>query len=549
MHAASTQFGRRDFFLAALLACTLIVSGSFRIDGSICGICHDDAIYVATAKSLAEGHGYRLINLPGSPPQTKYPVLFPAAMALLWSAWPQFPDNLILLQGLSLVCGGAVAGGSYLYGIRFGYFSRPVAFAAGLFCATTPIFIAFSTVTMSEMPFGLLFLLALWRTDAVLRSPDARPGFGDGLLLALPFLCRSIGIVVLPVALIAFVLARRRCGRAALGMFAGVLPWVIWSKAASPPQANDAVLNYYTDYFGWWLSFGLADPFHLISANIFRLVISVAALPFEGGFKPLFDIGGPVLSATLSAVGLLALFPAARDLTRGRMLPIALLAYFLVVLVWPWPPPRFVVPVLPLTTAYMLRSIAEVSWLPLPQRARLVACWTACCLLVGANVLLFAHYCQTRYRLGPSQPELGAAPGARLEYETMLAWLSVHTESADIIASGSDPMIALYTGRQAFYPIVCPPQALFDTGADNEEPFQGLEESLRALEVYRPRYLALMPNFHGEGYVRRWLRALIRRYPDQVIPVYRGDDPRFVIYELRYPFPDMELAVESSTPG
>ena len=37
-----------------------------------------------TARSLAEGHGYRIISLPGSPPQTKYPILFPHLLSLPW---------------------------------------------------------------------------------------------------------------------------------------------------------------------------------------------------------------------------------------------------------------------------------------------------------------------------------------------------------------------------------------------------------------------------------------------------------------------------------
>jgi hypothetical protein len=536
MSAAPNPLDRRDALLAAVLACTLLTAGSLRLDRAICGICHDDAIYVLTAKSLAEGRGYRLINLPDSPPQTKYPVLYPAALAALWTAWPRFPDNLILLQGLSLACGAAVAGGSYHYGVRFGYFTRPVAFGAGLLCATTPIYIAFSTVTMSEMPFGFLFLLALWRADGLLHTPDARPGFGDGVLFALPFLCRGIGIAFLPAVLLAFGRARRPRWRVTAGMLAGVLPWVVWVAAARLTQGSDEVLGYYTDYFGWWKSFGLAEPLRLVCGNIFRLVISVAGLPLEGGFKPLFERGGLLLTLALSVTGLMGLFPAGRDLTRGRLLPLALLAYAAIVLAWPWPPPRFVVPLLPLPTAYLLRAISNVQWPDALRRTRLVAGYAGCGVLVAANVIVFADNCQTRYRVGPTQPELGAEPGPWAEYDAILAWLRGHTQPGDVIASGTDPLIALYTGRQSFYPIVCPPQALFDSAVDTDEPFPGLDESVRTLEKYRPRYLALMPNFHGETYVRRWVRALSRRYPGRVRTVYQGGDPRFTVHELCYPF-------------
>src|SRR5918993_349835 len=47
------------------------------------GYYHDDAIYVVTAKALAEGRGYRHLHLPEEPVQTKYPVVLPALLALV----------------------------------------------------------------------------------------------------------------------------------------------------------------------------------------------------------------------------------------------------------------------------------------------------------------------------------------------------------------------------------------------------------------------------------------------------------------------------------
>ena len=38
---------------------------------------HDDCLYFVSAKSLADGGGYRIASLPGEPPQTKYPPLYP----------------------------------------------------------------------------------------------------------------------------------------------------------------------------------------------------------------------------------------------------------------------------------------------------------------------------------------------------------------------------------------------------------------------------------------------------------------------------------------
>ena len=41
------------------------------------GDLHDDSLYYVSAKSLADGGGYRIESLPGEPSQTKYPPLYP----------------------------------------------------------------------------------------------------------------------------------------------------------------------------------------------------------------------------------------------------------------------------------------------------------------------------------------------------------------------------------------------------------------------------------------------------------------------------------------
>src|SRR5580765_4929334 len=53
------------------------------------GMFHDDGVYLVTAKSLATGHGYRIVSLPGEIAQTKYPILFPALLAAVWKVSPQ----------------------------------------------------------------------------------------------------------------------------------------------------------------------------------------------------------------------------------------------------------------------------------------------------------------------------------------------------------------------------------------------------------------------------------------------------------------------------
>jgi len=57
------------------------------------GLWQDDAVYVVTAMSLADGQGYRHLEMPHQPLQTKYPPLFPAMLAGVMALWRDWPAN------------------------------------------------------------------------------------------------------------------------------------------------------------------------------------------------------------------------------------------------------------------------------------------------------------------------------------------------------------------------------------------------------------------------------------------------------------------------
>ena len=54
----------------------------------------DDSIYLSSAKALAQGQDYVIPSFPGTPRQTKYPILYPYLLSWIWKLNPVFPDNL-----------------------------------------------------------------------------------------------------------------------------------------------------------------------------------------------------------------------------------------------------------------------------------------------------------------------------------------------------------------------------------------------------------------------------------------------------------------------
>src|SRR5437773_12063334 len=84
---------------APLLAAALaIAAGLVAVNNLPVGGFFDDAFYVILAKSLATGHGYRNLNLPGAPLATHYPPGYPLFLAALWRIGPAFPANLVLFK-------------------------------------------------------------------------------------------------------------------------------------------------------------------------------------------------------------------------------------------------------------------------------------------------------------------------------------------------------------------------------------------------------------------------------------------------------------------
>jgi hypothetical protein len=520
----------RDKLIVATLFFLALVLGYGRMVPEVCGAFHDDGIYVATAKALAQGQGYRLIFLPDSPIQTKYPILYPALLAVVWKLWPSFPENLLLMKWLSLLCGAATISLSYLYFLRFGYFSRSIAGISGLVCATSPIFLYCSTQTVSEIPFALLVILALWSFEAQMEKPVIK-GTGQfflGVLLALPFLCRSVGVTLVVAALLIQYYRGRTLRWLALGMAAVMLPWFIWMAAGLGGWNQDPVTGYYTDYVSWWGAMGWVMAFRIIWHNLLNILIASAAMSLEGLNAILQSInlwGWLSLTFFLGAIPLVAL---TIKLRTWRLLPFFIIFYLLLILVWPWPPNRFLVPILPFLLAYFLEGSSNFISRGKIKKFLLLPLGL---LLVATNLALLYQHGQEIEKFHYPYPSLHENPASWASYQDIFQWLKTHSQPDDVIASMEDPMIFLYTGRRAIRPFKITP-GLLGYG-DDLETYGSPEDLFKTLKAYQVRYLVKFPIFSfNRDLINDVISRMQHRYPGSLNQVYSGKDNRFVIFEL-----------------
>lgn len=531
----SNRLQRRDAVVATALATIVLIAGVCRIVVGVCGVYHDDAIYVSTAKALSQGDGYRLINLPSAPIQTKYPVLYPALLSIVWRLWPRFPDNLLAMQELTLLAGAAAVAVAYLYLVRFGYFSRRVAAASGLLCATAPFPLYISTQTLSEAPFALLVLLAVWTLEcqARRRSSSRLSELVLGVVLGLPFLCRSIGVALVPAALFVLYRTRHRIRWVMCGLAGVMLPWVLWSSAGWGVWRQDPVDGYYADYAGWWTSSGLPFLKQVILSNLVVALSASASLGLEGLSTALGQVASALSFVLFATLGLLLWISVFRQLRTHLVLPCFLIACFLPILLCPWPPHRFLVPVLPLLLAYLVSIISALLG-PLLRIHRIELLSLACVgVAIAANVLLQHRHYELSRRTGYPYTGIPAEPVTWRSYEDVFEWLRTHAQPEDVVASGFDSMIYLYTDLRAFRPFTPCAASLF-YGA-KLPPVGTSDDLVETLRIHQPRYLVQLPlpGFSEDEPFAELVGELHREYPEWLTTAYQSDDRRFVVFELR----------------
>lgn len=525
----------RDAWIGLGLTLLVMVTGSTRLARGVCGVYHDDAIYVSTAKSLADGDGYRLTGVPGSPRQTKYPILYPAILAVVWRAFPTFPDNLWWMQCLSLATGSATVALAYLFLVRSGYFSRPIAVLAGFSCAVSSGYLFFCTLTMAEATFALAFVTALWAVEGQAGHPvpNRRAETVVGILTAVPFLLRTIGAPLVPVAL--WLLYRRghRLRWYLAGMSVVVLPWIVWSLTAWGSWDRNPVDGYYTDYLGSWTATGTHLLGRVVAVNAMAIVLGTGELCL-GGLMCLMSERLPGLLSLIAVLlpGLIACIAVVWRVRERRVLPWAIGSYLGVVLLWSWPPDRFLMPLLPYLAAYLYGGSAAILRHFLPDHAirRVGAVFLVC--LLGANLQVVMQQGRLLHDTGYPRLKVTDHSLRWSSYEDVFAWLVRHTEADAVLASGLDSMLSLYTGRQAYRPFVYCPDKLFY--GDSSEPLITVPQLADILQSHKTDYLVQlpMPDYSEEQGYHATLAQLRTEFPQWLRPVYQGADVRFVIYQL-----------------
>lgn len=405
----------------------------------------DDMVYYVSAKSLAEKGSYRLLHLPGEPPSTKFPPLWPAWLSLAWRIEPRFPENLVVAKWLSWLLVPFYLGGICWWFLNLALRRWETAMLL-VFVGSAPLFLHLAGSFMSEILFGLL----LFAVVALSRDPSCeKRALAAGFTSGLCFLTRTAGLALLPgVAAWYWWLGQRRQAAAFLaGMAPAILGWTLWSSNHRPADL-DVSLAYYFGYNDSLQTVGtLAERVQMVGQN-------AAALPLQVGRNLIFYAGSEVLPTYLvHLVGLVALVGAAQlGFTAYTGFAVCLLA---MLSCWTYPPmERLVFPLLPLAAVGFYRSLkkgCEVFLTAVRKAEFLAKAIGASGLLAIAGVLVFALHSQIE--LLSSYPELmQQAQIWRKKKEEVYQW--IQGQPAAFWIATTDGELYLYTGQKAvsFHP-------------------------------------------------------------------------------------------------
>jgi len=315
----------------------------------------DNYWYMLLGDSLRTGDGYRDLWLPSMPAHTRYPPVYPAALAILGL----LSNSALLFKLLSVVLTtGVVALVFKLAKERTS--DGELALMAGALAAATPILVEYSHWVLSEPAFTFLLMVALYAFTKDGEGKSTRLlGLGTAAAI-LAGLTRSAGYPLILAVAIALA-ARRSWKRCAIFLGATVLVMGAWWLRNRMAVSGDLP-------YSQWILF--RDPYQpelgtVTTTELFVRffenvkVYTLSVLPRSLGGRDL-SVGMASTYGVLMAIPILV--GAFRQIKKLGVAELFFVFYMGLVLLWPqaWSDQRLLLPALPVVIILLLEGLAWI---------------------------------------------------------------------------------------------------------------------------------------------------------------------------------------------
>lgn len=435
----------------------------------------DDGLYFTAAKSLAEGHGYRILSVPGEPYQTKYPPLYPLLLAVAWKIDPVFPHNLGIAVAVNWILWLMFLSIAFLF-IRSCGLRRQARWAAWALIAISPMCAYIGLHLLSETLFSALLFAALLCAE---RSPSSRNAILSSMLAGLlggaAYLTRSAALPLLLAAPPVY-LWRKQYARA-ISFFSAMAPfiagWAIWTGSHRTP-ASDPLWLYYTDYLGFY-------RLNVQPADLPRLFVT-SLPPFINAVSgSIFLSAGLLLGSCFSLLSIIGTVRLIRD-RRFTIIGLFAIGYSAEVLLWNFRPTgRALYPLAPLVAAGFVYETCRVIRLfaSFAEKRRGGNLIHIAGRLIAATVILVFLF---KTLEDTSQKVPGALMWHRAIFESRNAaymWINTNIPYSNDFAAYNDTGLYLYTGRHSYRKEASTRSALYGDLAARERPITDLSAFAR----------------------------------------------------------------------
>jgi 4-amino-4-deoxy-L-arabinose transferase-like glycosyltransferase len=459
--AAMRKLSSRQIRLIKFTCIGLTVAVYFlRLDSNV-GLMIDDSWYVLLAKSIAEGHGYHLIN--STAPQTLplYPPGFPAILSFIWSFNPNFPNNVIAMKLVSLAA--LALTWKLLWQLHRQYFqaSEVMCWLTTTAVMLTPLLVYYATSTlMSECVFLLLQTLVMmlyWKAES--GRNQWKLIFAIGSIVGVAALIRIAGMALVLAAGLIFLL-RKKFAAAALIFFLGFLPVGIWSiySLQSAPPAPEERSNYIAN--NYLFHFLRSDENNLRSPNVTATefarrvshnVIELSSSSFGQLFVPLLNpkrsTAGMLLSCFITLILLIGIVQAIRS--RIDFTEIYFVISLVLILGWAFSPTRFLVVLMPILLQYFSSGIGWLAGKFQWQKANFQL--IAISILLAGFVVIHFTMLAAKYDVGAGLKNKFAMFEQQRNLEEIIQWTKQNIPADEVIATDVPALIFLHTNHRTVH--------------------------------------------------------------------------------------------------
>jgi len=407
------------------------------------GVFQDDAIYVTLAKALASGEGFRMINMPGAPHATHFPPGYPLLLAALWKVFPSFPDNIVIFKFVNALFLAATAVGTYRFS-RTRLALGPVGASVAALVGTISVVVLVVTgVVLSEPLYMALMLPTLLVAERAAEDGEMRSAAGAGALIGVLALVRTVGVFMLPAALIVLLLRRRMRSAAVLLVVAMlfIAPWQMWVSAYQGEMPAAFVGKY--GAYGPWLAAG----YHAGGIPFARAVLEKNANELFG-FLGYITLPVPPVTPRLVSLGVVLAMIGVAAATLWRRVPVTLVflgGYAAVILAWPFEPTRFALVWWPVIAGLFIAGARSTwAWRPVASGTRALRFVT-----LGAVAVVAVGYASYNVRGVRQKWWINIQSDAGSRAKPIAEWVARSTRPDDVVVSDHDLIVYLYTGRRA----------------------------------------------------------------------------------------------------